>query len=483
MAIALSDATLAALPPGIAVPAYDRATVRPGIAHLGVGNFHRAHMALYVDRCLHRQDQSGWGILGIGVVDDERERAKAALFPAQRGLYTLAQCPPQGDPDRRVVGSIVDYLHAPADPAAAIARLADPAIRIVSMTITEGGYKSGTPAIAHDLANPEAPRSVFGLVAAAIARRRRDGTAPFTILSCDNLQHNGSVARAAFAEFARALDPDLAAYIDAEIDFPSCMVDRITPAVTPDDQHRLNAGSGVDDGWPLFSEDFLQWVIEDRFRNGRPALDDVGVQFTGDVAPYEQVKLRLLNASHSMLAYPAALAGYRLVHEAMANPHLHRLLQTFMTADAMPHLAAPAGLTLADYRDAVLRRFTNPNIADQILRLCSDGAAKLPVFIWPTLRETLAQGGDASRLAFVLACYVNHLGGRDDSGAGFAPAEPNLTEEDHRLAASPDDADGLRLSPFREWQLDDHPAFAGRFAQMRTAIRTQGALQIAAGLV
>ncbi len=478
---ALSDATLTGLPRGVAVPAYDRRGVTPGIAHLGVGNFHRAHMALYLDRCLHR-GQADWGILGIGIVDDPRERAKAALFPRQDGLYTLAQCAPEGEPDRLVVGSIVDYRHAPDDPPAAIARLADPRIRIVSMTITEGGYRLDTPSVSHDLAKPEAPTSVFGLVAASLARRRRDGVPPFTILSCDNLQHNGAVARHAFTHFARGLDPDLADWIENEVDFPSCMVDRITPAVTPDDAHRLNGASGIDDAWPLFSEDFIQWVVEDRFRHGRPALEDVGVQFTGDVAPYEQVKLRLLNASHSMLAYPAALAGYRLVHEAMGDERLRRLLRAFMTDDAMPHLAAPPGMALAGYRDTVMRRFTNPAIADQIPRLCSDGAAKLPVFVLPTLRAALAMGADTRRLAFPLACYVEHLRGRDDAGHALTPAEPNLTDADRALALSPDLADGLRLSVFHHWRLADDAAFSSLFTRLRADIAARGALAVAAAV-
>ncbi len=482
MPVFLNNANLTALPARLAVPAYNRASVHPGIAHLGVGNFHRAHQALYIDRCLHRPGQAGWGLLGIGVVDDERERAKADLFAIQDGLYTLTECPPDREPDRRVIGAITDYLHAPADPAGAVARLADPAIRIVSMTITEGGYKLNTDAVTHDLAHPDQPRSVFGLVTAALAKRRRDGIPPFTVLSCDNLQHNGAVARDAFTSFARARDRNLAAYIEAEIAFPSSMVDRITPAVTPEIMRRLDGGSGVPDRWPVFSEDFLQWVIEDNFPAGRPELDAVGVQFTDDVGPYEQVKLRLLNASHIMLAYPAVLAGYRLVHMAMADEHLDRLLRTFATDDAMPHLAAPPGLPLAGYRDTVLRRFTNPSIGDQILRLCSDGAAKLPVFLGPTLRATLETGRDPSRLAFNLACYLEHLRGVDETGATFTPLEPNLTLEDRMLAASSDPVDGLRLSVFRDWQLETHAAFAERFAELRAAIADEGVLPVAARL-
>ena len=481
----LSAATLAAgLPAGIVTPGYDRAAVRPGIAHLSVGNFHRAHLALYVDRCLHRAGQSQWGILGIGVVDDDRERAKAAAAGRQQGLYTLTECPPEGEPDRRVVGSIVDYIHAPADPAAAIRRMADPAIRIVSLTITEGGYKPDAAAADHDRAHPEAPRSVFGLIVAALRHRRAADTPPFTVMSCDNLQHNGAVCRAAVVDYARAISPgtDLADWIDTEVAFPASMVDRITPAVTPADARRLDAASGIDDGWPIFAEDFIQWVVEDDFPTGRPEFDAVGVQFTTDVAAYEQVKLRMLNGSHVTLAYPAILLGHRIVHEAMRDDGLRQLLGRFMTDDVMPLLAAPPGMPLDAYRDKLLERFTNPAIGDQIARLCLDGAAKLPVYILPTLAAALERGRDTSRIAFMLACYVRHLAGRDDHGQSFTPAEPNLTDADRALATSGDPLAALRMSFLQPLQLDTHPTFAPEFARTLAALETGGVRPLLAAL-
>ena len=269
--VALCARTLASLPERVRRPGYDRGRVRPGIVHFSVGNFHRAHEAVCIDRCLHLPGQEGWGICGVGLIDSESERAKAKAMAEQDGLYTLTLFPPQGEPASSVVGSIVGYLFAPADPGAVLARLDDPAVRIVSMTITEGGYDLATPDVAHDLARPDAPRTVFGFLAAALARRRDKGLPAFTVLSCDNLRHNGEVTRKAVLAFAEARDPDLAGWIAANAAFPSCMVDRITPAVTPADVARLNALTGIDDRLPVFAEDFIQWVVEDRFGAGRPA--------------------------------------------------------------------------------------------------------------------------------------------------------------------------------------------------------------------
>ena len=487
MPISLSNATLGDVPAGIGRPGYDRGGVRPGIAHLAVGNFHRAHLALYLDRCLREADQAQWGLLGVGVLDNAGEQAKAAVHARQDGLYTLAQYAPDRTVERQVVGSIVAYRHAPHDPAGTLARLADPAIRIVSLTVTEGGYnldgdgrfRLENEAVRHDLAEPGAPRSVFGMITGALARRRADGIAPFTVLSCDNLQHNGETARRAVTSFAEAIDPELARWMADEVDFPNSMVDRITPAVSDADRARLNAESGVDDGWPVFAEDFIQWVVEDKFRQGRPALERVGVQFTDEVGRFEAVKLRMLNASHVMLAYPAMLAGHRVVHEAMGEPVLRRLLDVFMTQDAMPTLTAPRGMSLGDYRDTLLSRFTNPAIGDQVARLCSDGAAKLPVFVGPTLKAAFEAGSDLRRLAFLCACYVRHLAGVDERGALFEPIEPGLSAEDYRRAASADLADHFRLPPFRAWGLESHETFASLYADLHERVGREGAFAVA----
>lgn len=474
--VLLSARTLASLPERVRRPAYDRGRVRPGILHFSVGNFHRAHQAVYLDRCLHLPGQEGWGICGVGLIDSAPERAKAAAMAAQDGLYTLTLFPPAGEPTSGVVGSIVEYLFAPTDPATVLARLDDPAIRIVSLTITEGGYDLNTADIAHDLRHPEAPRTAFGFIVTALARRRAKGLPAFAVLSCDNLRHNGKVVRKAVLTFAEAQDPALAEWIAAHASFPSCMVDRITPAVTPADAARLNALTGIDDRLPVFAEDFIQWVVEDRFGAGRPALDEAGVQFTDDIDAYEQVKLRMLNAAHSMLAYPGLLGGYGLVHEAMADHRIQAYLRAFLDRDVIPHLVAPPGMALEGYRDMVLARFANPAIHDQLTRIASDGAAKIPVFLGDTIRTCLKRDGAHRRLAYLVAAFARYLRGVDDRGRRFEPVEPNLTAADRALAEAPDPKAVLRISAFRALGLERSDAFVASFLVYHAAIAERGAL-------
>ena len=478
----IDSTALGSLPASVARPAYDRSPVKAGIVHLSVGNFHRAHQAVYIDQCLAMGGQDEWGIVGIGLIDSEGERAKAKALKAQKGLYTLSVYPPEGEPSVSVIGSIVDYLHAPDDPEAALARLVDPAIRILTMTVTEGGYntdpkgrfKLEEPSIAQDLANAT-PSTSFGYITEALRRRRAAGVAPFTVLSCDNLRHNGHVVKTALLAFARAKDADLASWIEANVTFPSCMVDRITPAVGPADAARLNSATGVDDGAPIFAEDFIQWVIEDNFCNGRPALERVGVQFTDDVDPYEQVKLRMLNASHSMLAFPGTLIGHRIVHLAMQDPNVSTLLDQFLARDAGPLLDAPPGMSTGQYGDMLLRRYRNPAIGDQLLRICSDGASKLPVFVQDTAKALIAAGKEHRRIAYLLACFTEYLKGRDDKGQDFAVVEPNVSADDFARVASPDLAQGLNLNVFKGWGLEASPAFAADYVRYRRSIGTDGA--------
>lgn len=471
--------------------AYERGRVTAGIAHLSVGNFHRAHQAVYLDRCLALPGQEGWGICGIGLIDNLAERAKAEAMRAQDGLYTLSLFPPEGASSSTVIGSIVDYLFAPDDPPAVLARLAEPAIRIVSLTITEGGYnldeatgefRLEAPEIAHDLGSPERPRTAFGFIVGALARRRAAGTAPFTVLSCDNLRHNGAVVRKGVLAFAHARDPELAAWIEAEVAFPSCMVDRITPATTPADIARLNALTGIEDRVPVFAEDFIQWVVEDRFCNGRPAFEQVGVQLTADVDPYEQIKLRMLNATHSMLSYPGLLAGYGFVHEATRDPQIGAFLRAFLDRDVIPLLAAPPGMELAAYRDAVLARFANPEVKDQLLRITSDGASKIPVFLGDTLRTCLDAGDDHRRLAFLMAAFARYLRGVDDRGSSFEPIEPKLSAEELALASGPDPVTVLELDAFKGLALTASQPFLDSFARCSSLLDEQGALATLASL-
>ncbi len=469
------------LPVSMARPAYDRATVKAGIAHLSVGNFHRAHQAVYTDDVLALPGQEGWGILGIGLIDSEAERAKAKALQGQGGLYSLTIYPPTGEAQTRVVGSIVDYLHAPADIEAVLTRLADPAIRIVTLTITEGGYnideagrfRLDDPSVAADI-NAIAPKSTFGILTEALRRRRDTGAGPFSVFSCDNLRHNGAVARNAVVSFARAKDPTLAEWIEAKVTFPSCMVDRITPAVSPADVTRLNERSGLDDAAPVFAEDFIQWVVEDDFCAGRPAWEQVGVQFTHDVNSFEQVKLRMLNASHLSLAYPGTLMGYRLVHIAMRDPDVRRLLEQFMARDAAPLLQAPPGMETGPYAKKLIERFSNPAIGDQMLRLCSDGAAKMPVYLQDNTVGTLKRGAEHRRIAFILAAYANYIAGIDDKGEHYQLQEPNLLDADKVLAAAPDVKAALGMSMWTGWGLASHAGFADDFARYRESMKTKG---------
>ena len=479
------------MPERIGRPAYDRNRVKAGIVHFSVGNFHRAHQAVYLDRSLALPGHEGWGICGVGLIDSPAERAKAAGMAQQDGLYTLTLFPPQGEPTCSVIGSMIEYLFAPADPAAVLARLRDPAIRIVSLTVTEGGYnideatgafRLDAPDVAHDLANPTTPRTVFGFIVAGLAQRRDGGLPAFTVLSCDNLQHNGAVIRKGVLAFAAARDPALADWIAANASFPSCMVDRITPAVTPEDVARLNALSGVDDQLPIFAEDFIQWVVEDRFCAGRPALEQVGVQFTDDVAAYEQVKLRMLNATHTMLSYPGLLAGYQFVYEATADPAIHAYLRAFLDRDVIPTLTAPPGMSPADYRDTVLARFANPAVKDQLLRITSDGASKIPVFIGETLRSCLERDGDQRRLAFLFAAFAHYLGGRDDRGAAFTPLEPHVAPEDLALAGDADPAAVLRIANFKGLGVAQATGFAASVRDYRARIAADGALATLAAM-
>ena len=305
----LNNSTLAQIP--IAKPTYNRDEIGIGIVHFGVGGFHRAHQAMYIDRLLEKGPATEWGICGVGVMPADRKMAD--VLDAQDGLYTLLLENPDGSRDARVIGSIVDYRYAPDDPEAVIELLAAPSTRIVSLTITEGGYNI-------DSVEADDSVSVFGLVAEALSRRRDRGIASPTIVSCDNIEGNGEVARQAFTTYAERVHPGLAEWITAHTRFPNSMVDRITPVTTPDVIAVLESEFGVDDQWPVVAEPFTSWVLEDDFSDGRPPLEDVDVLLVDDVTPYELMKLRLLNASHQSLCYFAYLAGYRLVHEAAGDP-------------------------------------------------------------------------------------------------------------------------------------------------------------------
>jgi mannitol 2-dehydrogenase len=480
---ALSDSTLHRLPPAVAVPRYDRRALKVGVVHIGVGNFHRTQQALYIDEALHQRENEGFGICGVGLTDGDAARAKAAAYKAQDGLYTVTEFAPDGRTARtRVIGAMIDYLHGPADPEAVLARLAHPDTRIVTLTITEGGYnidettgvfRLEAPEVAHDLVGG-APRTVFGYLVEALARRRAGGLRAFAVASCDNLRGNGDTARKAFVSFARARDPDLANWIDREVDFPNSMVDRIAPQVSEADRAKLNASSGVDDRLPAMAETFNQWVVEDRFRYGRPALEAVGVTFRDDVAAFVAVKGRMINASHMHVAYPSILQGERIVHEAMRDPRIVRLISTFLGRDVLPYVEPPPGVSLANYETMIVERFSNPAIGDQLLRVGGDGASKLPIFHSKTIATLVAAGADLRREAFLLGCFARYLLGRDDNGSEFPVFEPVLTTVDwEQIRDEP--AGVLRAAPFASLGLADHVSFRRAFDRVTETLEQHGA--------
>ncbi|SDJ53363.1 mannitol dehydrogenase family protein [Billgrantia gudaonensis] len=437
----LNNANLGRLPPEVATPDYDRDAVTPGVFHFGVGGFHRAHQAMYLDALMNRGEALDWGIVGVGVMPGDRRMREA--LAAQDHLYTLVIKHPDGRREPRVIGSLVDYLFAPDDPAAVVERLADPAIRIVSLTVTEGGYNfhpvSGefdlaNPDIRHDLDHPEAPKTSFGLIVEGLAKRRQRGIPPFTVMSCDNIQGNGEVAKETFTAYARARDPALADWIDASVAFPNAMVDRITPVTAESDIAELSERFAVEDAWPVVCEPFTQWVLEDRFVAGRPPLEAVGVQLVDDVVPYELMKLRLLNASHQALAYFGYLAGYRYAHEVCRDPLFVDFLLDYMRCEGSPTLAPVPGIDLEEYRLTLIERFANPEVKDSLARLCAESSDRIPKWLLPVIREQLARGGEIRRSAAVVASWARYAEGEDERGEPIAVVD-RLKEELMAIAA------------------------------------------------
>ncbi|MGC0364623.1 mannitol 2-dehydrogenase [Rhodococcus sp. 27YEA15] len=419
----LTTKTLSEFDSALEVPTYDRSRITTGIVHFGVGGFHRAHQAMYIDALLREGDGFDWGICGVGVMPSD-QRMKEAL-DAQDGLYTLALKHADGSLEARVIGSIVEYLFAPDDPQTVIEKLAAETTRIVSLTVTEGGYNishtTGTfdvdnPDVVHDLTPNALPRTTFGLVCAALALRRSRGITPFTIMSCDNIEGNGAVARRAFRAFAALKDPELAEWIDSEAAFPNSMVDRITPVTTPEVIAEISSTFGVDDQWPVAAEPFTAWFLEDEFTLGRPTLEKVGVNVVPDVRPYELMKLRLLNAGHQGLAYFGYLAGYRLVHEACQDELLSGFLLDYMNLEATPTLDPVPGVDLDQYKKTLIERFSNPQVRDTITRLCAESSDRIPKWVLPVIREQLASGGPIDLSTAIVASWARYAEAVDENG-------------------------------------------------------------------
>lgn len=479
MTCKLSLASLPEIATKAAVPAYRRDQLTPGILHFGVGNFHRAHQAIYLHELFNLGRDLDFAILGAGVMPSDRLMKEK--LAAQDYLTTVVE----QDNNRSaatVIGPMIDILTAP-DYDRIIAALSDPAIRIVSMTITEGGYfidpatgafDSTHPAMVADAADPAHPKSVFGLIIAGLKARRAAGLPPFTVMCCDNIPGNGEVTEATVTGLARLSDPDFAHWIHENVAFPNSMVDRITPATGEREIAITRDGYGIEDGWPVFCEEFKQWVMEDRFPLGRPALEAVGVTFVEDVAPYELMKLRILNGGHAAIAYPAALMDIHFVHEAMENPLIRAFLAKLEKEEIIPIVPPVPDTSLDDYFGLIERRFSNPKIGDTIPRLAQDGSNRQPKFILPSTADRLAKGLDVVGLALVSALWCRYFEGRSDSGKSIVFNDPNA----ERLHAT---ALRSKQDPLAFLELSDifgsvgtDPLFRQRFEIALNALRGDG---------
>ena len=434
----LSAATLESLKGSASIPVYRRDQLSPGILHVGCGNFHRAHQAVYLHELFNMGEGFDWALIGAGMREaDEQMRQKLLA----QDLYTTVVEQEAGKSAAHVTGSMIGFIK-PGDSAALIAAMADPAIRIVSLTITEGGYyiNSATgkfdpahPDMLHDAQNPDSPKTVFGIILAALKVRREKGVQPFTVMSCDNIPHNGVVTKNAVAGLAAVSGSGLDSWVTANVAFPNGMVDRITPATTDRERQLLKDNFGFEDNWPVFCEDFKQWVLEDNFPAGCPPLEKVGVQFVKDVSPFELMKIRILNGGHAVIAYPAALMDIHFVHEGMENPLVKAFLDKIESEEIIPCVPPVPDTDLGDYYKLIVRRFSNPKIGDTISRLCLDGSNRQPKFIIPSINDRLNQGKSVTGLALESALWCRYCFGETDSGRHIAPNDPSQWD---RLQAS-----------------------------------------------
>lgn len=477
--IRLSRASLPALAGRAVLPRFDPAAIRAGIVHLGLGGFHRAHMARYTHD-LMQQDSAAlaWGIAGVGLLPADR-RMHDALAP-QDNLYTLVERDASGE-TITIVAALADTIFAGNGSTALLAALEDPAIRIVSLTVTEHGYCLNRatkrldpvhPLIQRDLATPHSPASAIGVLVETLRRRRTAHQAPPTLLTCDNIQHNGEVLRDAVLALAGLQDPDLARWIEAEVAFPSTMVDRITPVTTPADIARLRDVAGIDDAWPVMSETFTQWVVEDRFPTGRPAWETVGAQFVSDVAPYEFMKLRLLNGSHLAVSGLGRLIGYGTVDEAMADPVMTRYMVALMDRETGPTIPPVTGIDVSAYKAKLVERFANSAIKDTLDRINND--APLNVLLDP-IRDRLASGAPLDLLALALAAWLRRVRGEDEQGRPVVIKHPLADILRERATEGGADPSGLLAIDALFGPTGRDPALIGPVRHWLTSLYETGA--------
>jgi len=465
---------------------YNRENVKAGILHFGVGNFHRAHLEYLTNLMLeHNPDQHNWGICGAMILPQD-ERLYTALHN-QKGEYTLTVCGRDGKDQAWLIGSLVELYWGLNNQEAILNKMTDPSVKIITMTITEGGYNQEKSTgrfmlenemVKHDLEDRKHPITVFGYVAEGLRRRRDAGAGKITILSCDNLQHNGDTARKSFTAFMEAQDKELYAWLKDNVTFPNSMVDRITPATKPDDVKRLNERNDTHDEAPVYTEDFIQWVVEDDFAAGRPNWEKVGVEFCKDVSAYENMKLSLLNASHTLLSYPSFLSGYRKVDKAMHDDRIVKFVRDFMEKDITPYVPAPGNTDLNEYKQTLIERFANRTVSDQVARLCFDGVSKFPVYVMPNLIHMIADGKDITRVAYLIAAYRHYLKyHKDDKGNDFEVAEPWLTDDDRKLIADEDPKVFLHISPFQSTDLAASEKFTTLYLKFTDEIVKKGAMK------
>jgi mannitol 2-dehydrogenase len=478
----LTDAALHTANLATMLPQYDRSAVVPGIVHIGLGSFHRAHQALYLDDLLAADPTAAaFGLVGVNLLPGDEPLAR--VMSEQGGLYTVLERHPDGATTARVVGSIVNTLFAVREPEQVLAAMADPATHIVSLTITEGGYcydaatgevNLGDTALAYDLAHPDAPTTAFGYLAEALRRRRAAGVPAFTVMSCDNVHANGDLTKRVLTRFAAAVDPDLGRWISAHVAFPNSMVDRITPRTAEADIADAATLTGLDDRWPVPCEPFRQWVLQDRFSGPRPAFEKVGVQLVADVAPYELMKMRLLNAGHQAIAYAGSLLGYRAGWQACDDVEVKALLQRYQHHEAVHTLPRLPGTNFNNYSRTVVERFANPQISDSMERLCYQLSTTLATFVLPVVRDLLAAEHDAAAAIAVVACWARYLEGTDDAGKVLPIID--IHADDLKARAAQHGADLLALvrgNPAFAG-LSDNPQFTGPYARTLSAIRTKG---------
>ena len=443
--VPLRASSLGQLSDAISRPRYDRGRISSGIVHIGVGGFNRSHLAVYLDDLLGSSESNRWGELGVGLLPHDKLIHSA--LTQQDFLYGLLNVD-SNQMSYRIIGSLTGHLYAPESSEEVLEKLCSPDCAIVSMTVTEGGYfiedASGRfladrDDIRHDLEDPDHPITWLGYVAEAAQRRMLRGATPFTLLSCDNLQANGTTARNALLSFGEARSSALRKWMETNISFPNSMVDRITPGTTEENRAAIAEKFGVIDLAPVVSESFRQWVLEDNFLAGRPAWELQGAQMTTDVAPYEKTKMRLLNGAHSAIGYAADLLGHRTIADAVGDPLLHELLIRFM-AEVRPTLQQLPGIDLDAYSASIVKRFSNAAIRDQVARICSGGCAKIAKFIVPSLADLLESRTSPGVLTFVIASWLHYLRGTDESGRALSISDPGLERMQPFLAAGASDA-------------------------------------------